>query len=152
MKVTINQLLGSEMTLGNAQNRGNIPTNHAISRNLSRVKRALEPFRQAQKEEPMCWHFWEQLHPQKPETKGNNKKDETKKPTKSQRKDGLVAVQEYLQLDVEFEPYKLQLSRCSDELRQLSKSREFLSEEDLQITNENFTIVLRDLEILTDEV
>lgn len=138
VKVTIDQLLGAKMTLENAQNRGNIPTNHAISKNLSRVMAALDPFFKAQKEEPMCWHFWEQFG--------------AEEPTEEQLEQGKDALKEYLLLEVDFDPYRLQLSRCSDQLGPLSKSRESLSEDDLAILNENFTLVLRDLDILTDEV
>lgn len=141
IKVKIDTLLGSEMTLQNAQNRGNIPTNHAISKNLSRVTSALEPFREAQKQEPMCWHFWNEL---------KDKSDESNGPTEKQREEGRKAFEEYLKLEVEFLPYRLMINRCSDELGHLSKAREMLTAEQLQIINENFVIVLRDLDILID--
>lgn len=151
MKVRIDTLLGAEMTLQNAQNRGNIPTNHAISKNLSRVMRALEPFREAQKQEPMCWHFWDELNPPKPKDKKGDAADEPQAPTDKQREEGRKALEEYLQLEVDFVPYRLRLDRCSDELGKLSKAREMLTDEQLQIINENFVLVLRDLDILIDE-
>ena len=146
VKLTVNQLLGIEMTLNNAIGRGNIPTNHAIDRNLSRVKEALAHFRKAQKEEPMCWHFWEQLHPPKPES------DTDTGPTEEQRKEGADALAEHLALEITVEPYRLIVSRCSDRLSRLSKLRERLSDDELEVLNENFSVVLRDMDILTDEV
>ena len=147
VEVTINQLLGAEITLINAMGRGNIPTNHAIDRNLTRVKAELKPFRNAQKDEPMCWHFWDMIHPQDPKEEKSTKKDD---PTKEQRKLGAEEFEKYLNEKVSLEPYRLRVNRCSDRLGKLSKIREKLADDELDILNENFSLVLRDLDILTE--
>lgn len=154
MKVKIQDLLSSEKVLADARLRGNIPTNYAVERNFKRVTEALKPFRDAQKEEPLCWFFWEQIHPPKSKGKKKDKKKkdepELKPPTDAQAKDGQVALGEYLLEEVEFSPYKLDIDRCSEKLGKLSNAREKLSDEVLGELNENFTAILMLLGIIDD--
>lgn len=142
-KVTIQNLLDSERTLRDSQGRGGIYANYGIDRNIELVETALRPFRAALEQKPMCFAFDD---PSLQKTENN----EGPEVTDEQRKEGREALEEYLKNEVTFSPYKLKVSRMPNQLTAFSPQREKVNADDLQILNENFTVVLRMLDILED--
>lgn len=131
MKSNVNELIGGEAIFVDARWRGNIPTNYMIMRNLKLIKEALEDFREQANEPPLSWAMEEGI-------------DEEK------RKKGQDALAEWLELEVEWEPYKITLDKVCDTLGHLSEMRECLDDERLAVLNENFSVALEQFGILVE--
>lgn len=131
MKNKVTELIGGEAILVDARWRGNIPTNYAVMRNLERITKALKPFREQAHEPPLSWARTENV-------------DEEK------QKKGQEALAEWLELEVEWEPYRITLDKISDTLVHLSEARESLDDEKLAFLNENFSVALEQLGILVE--
>jgi hypothetical protein len=143
MKVTNKKLLIYETVLAKSVGRGNFPTNYMIDRNIEHISSDLKTFRKARALEPICW-FVQSMNTKDEKGKKNNI-------TPEQVKQGENALEALLNEEVDFEPHRLPAAKLCDSLRSFSKAREELNEEELNDLNVNFWIVLRELNIITDE-
>jgi len=131
MKSKVNELIGGEAILVDARWRGNIPTNYVIMRNLERITKALKPFREQAQEPPLSLAMEKNI-------------DEEK------QKQGREALAEWLELEVEWDPYRITLGKICGTLAHLSEARESLDDEKLAVLNENFSVALEQLGILVE--
>lgn len=134
-KHRIEMLLVAENVLTASQNRGNIPTNHAVTQNVKRLKNTLAGFRKAQEVEPLCW-----LAPGAPLLEDDEREKEAQE-----------ELTRWYNEELAYEPYLLSVDRLCDELAALSPVREWLGDEELQRLREDFSLVLEDLGILKED-
>ena len=130
--ITVEDLVQCEGIFKLARLRGNFPTNYAVDRNIDRLGEALKPFRAGLKEEPLSFK-WDE------------------KATADQREKAEAAFLEWMRVEVEYEPYTLDVTKLCPELSQLSSARENLDEEHFRLLRENFYLALDKLGILRDE-
>ena len=162
MRISLENLLGAEQVLGLAQHRGTIPVNYAIHRNLELVRAAVAPFREAKKREPLCWlpeqrHESHQDAPQSREgeahsgVRAEGGTEGEGGPSDDERALAEKSLNEWLETEIEFEPYRVPAEKMCDRLRELSPAREKLPPEQIDMLNEDFSVAVIVLDILKEE-
>lgn len=144
MKLKIRDMKGAEGILSASQFRGNIPTNYMISRNLELVQRALRPFQEAFELEPLRQLKAVANLPAVEDA-------DNPRSTVKQLEEANAELARWLDLEVEFEPYRISLEKVSPELLPLGEVREHLDEDNLVALREDFRVLVSLFGLVYDE-
>jgi hypothetical protein len=151
---TIGLLLNAEYALREAKGRGDFPTNYGTGKNLDRIVDALKQFREEIDKEPMCWATEIRNERPTPRTKKNKDgaAEKIEEPTKDQIESGDDALRNALKEEVEFEPYKMKLSKICDNLKSLPMDeKNGVGKEQLQAIGAQFADALMAIDAVVDD-